>query len=140
MSIDRMKRVNELVKREVSTVILTSIDNDVVDGVNITKVETSKDLMYAKVFFTLVDPQKAVGKVLTALKKYSPFIRGELGRVVNLKRTPFLSFHQDRGEVYKRYLEDIFTELDIARQENGEDKYDEDDYYEENNKEEKGEE
>jgi len=88
---DRMIRVNSLVKQTIAEIIFTKTKDPRIGMVSIHDVKVSKDLRYAKVFYGLLNP---IDKEQTqlGLEKATPFIQKELGKQVKLRFTPRLTF------------------------------------------------
>ena len=105
----RQLRLNELVKRELSSTIAREIN---FEGalVSINAVDVSPDLKSAHVFVSIL-PANIGGNVINKLEAHRPALQAELSRHVVLKYTPHLIFHQDesikRGARVLEILDDI---------------------------------
>jgi len=105
----RQLRVNELVKRELSSIIAREIN---FEGalVSINAVDVSPDLKSARVFVSTL-PANSGGKVIDKLEAHRPALQAVLSRHVVLKYTPHLIFQQDesikRGARLLEILDDI---------------------------------
>ena len=96
MASNRINRINDEIQRELSAQFRTLKDPRVsqVGMVSITRVDTTNDLRYAKVYVSVLD--KAQEKdVLKGLKSASGFLRREMGRALQLRYTPELQFIGD---------------------------------------------
>ena len=114
--IDRLKRVEELIKREVSVIVQTKIDDPLVNGITVTRVEVTRDIRLAKIYFET--PENDSGnsrKIEKILTTYARFMRGELAREVSLKYIPRLSFREDIDGKKQRQIDEI---LDRIKEEN----------------------
>jgi ribosome-binding factor A len=89
----RMTRVNELLKREISTILERRIVPQVDGLITVTGVETSPDLRQAVVFFSVYLGDSEA--VLTLLRKERGDIQREMSSAVTLKYTPRLNFRLD---------------------------------------------
>ena len=96
MPSNRIGRINEEIQRELSSLIRTVKDPRVAEAgmVSVTAVETTQDLKYAKIFVSVLD-KSASAQALKGLKSASGWLRRELGRALNLRNTPELTFYQD---------------------------------------------
>ena len=96
MPSNRIGRINEEIQREMSSLIRTVKDPRVADAgmVSVTAVETTPDLKYAKIFVSVLD-KSASAQALKGLKSASGYLRRELGRALDLRNTPELSFVRD---------------------------------------------
>ena len=122
---NRMARVDEELKRELSNIINYEVKNSNVTGmISVTKVKTSPDLKYARVSVSIIN-SKNVKQTLAGLKAASGFMRSRLAEKMNLRITPELVFELDEsliyGEKIDRILEQVMKEIDTKRH-NEEDK------------------
>jgi len=94
--INRIDRISEEVKREISNIIQNEIkDPRLPSMVSITAVNVTKDLKFAKVFVSVLASEEEKKNALAALKSAAGFIRRELSRSVQLRNTPELHFVLD---------------------------------------------
>nr|WP_290228225.1 30S ribosome-binding factor RbfA [Trichocoleus desertorum] len=95
----RVSRVSELIKREVSQMLLSGIKDDRVGTgmVSVTDVDVSGDLQHAKVFVSIYGSDEARAETMAGLKSATGFVRSELGQRVRLRRTPEVIFVEDRS-------------------------------------------
>ena len=94
MASNRMGRINEEIQRELSALIPRVKDPRVTGMISVTAVETSPDLKYAKVFISVLD-KAGEEQVLKGLKSAGGWLRRELGRALDLRSTPELTFVRD---------------------------------------------
>lgn len=96
MKSDRMRRVNELLKREIA-ILVERMDFQFPNGVvSISKVDTSPDLRHARVGVSILGGgEEERQSVLRALRKARGHIQSELAGNVTLKYTPVLEFALD---------------------------------------------
>ena len=96
MPSNRIGRVNEEIQRELASLIPTVKDPRVANAgmISVTAVETTQDLKYAKIFVSVLD-KSASAQALKGLKSASGWLRRELGRTLDLRSTPELSFVRD---------------------------------------------
>ena len=118
---NRMARVDEELKRELSNIINYEVKNSNVTGmINVTKVKTSPDLKYARVSVSIIN-SKNVKQTLAGLKAASGFIRSRIAEKMNLRVTPELVFELDESLVYgekiDRILEQVMKEIDQNKKE-----------------------
>mgnify|MGYP000004328143 CR=1 FL=1 len=95
----RVSRVAELIKREVSQMLLFGIKDDRVGAgmVSVTDVDVSGDLQHAKIFVSVYGTDEAREETMEGLQSATGFVRGELGRRMQLRRTPEVVFLEDRS-------------------------------------------
>ena len=95
----RISRVSELIKREISQMLLFGIKDERIGTgmVSVTDVDVSGDLQHAKIFVSIYGTDEARAATMEGLESACGYIRGQLGKRVNLRRTPELSFEEDRS-------------------------------------------
>jgi ribosome-binding factor A len=93
----RVERVAELIKREVSQMLLNGIKDDRVGTgmVSVTDVNVSGDLQHAKIYVSIYGTQEAKAETMAGLKSATGYVRSELGSRVRLRRTPEVMFVED---------------------------------------------
>ena len=96
MPSNRIGRINEEIKRELSDQLRRLKDPRVsqVGMVSITRVDTTSDLRYARIYVSTLDKSQE-REVLKGLKSAAGFLRRELGRSLQLRYTPELQFLAD---------------------------------------------
>lgn len=95
----RVSRVAELIKREVSQMLLSGIKDDRVGSgmVSVTDVDVSGDLQHAKIYVSIYGSDEAKEETMAGLKSATGYVRSELGARVRLRRTPEVIFLEDRS-------------------------------------------
>ncbi len=95
----RVSRVAELIKREVSQMLLNGIKDDRVGAgmVSVTDVDMSGDLQHAKIFVSIYGTEEAKVETMAGLKSATGYVRSELGQRIRLRRTPEVVFVEDRS-------------------------------------------
>ena len=94
MATNRINRINEDIQRELASLIRTVKDPRVHGLISITRVDTTTDLRYCRVYFSVLD-HSDVKEVVKGLKSAAGYLRRELGRVLTLRYTPELQFIED---------------------------------------------
>ncbi len=120
----RVERVAELIKREVSQMLLSGIKDDRVGSgiVSVTDVQVAGDLQHAKVFVSIYGTSEAKAETMAGLKSATGFVRSELGQRIRLRRTPEVIFLEDssleRGDKVLSLLNRLSQERESAEQTN----------------------
>ena len=94
MATNRINRINEDIQRELASLIRTVKDPRVHGLISITRVDTTTDLRYGRVYVSVLD-HSDVKEVVKGLKSAAGYLRRELGRVLTLRYTPELQFIED---------------------------------------------
>jgi len=95
MASQRIERVQNLLRSEISNVLLRKIKDPRVRMVTITEVDASPDLKQATVWVSVLEDDQE--EVLAGLRSAAGFIRSELMRELHLRPMPVLSFELDRA-------------------------------------------
>ena len=107
----RLERVDEELKKQISNIISYDLKNpDITGMISVTKVKTSPDLKYARVYITILN-SKNNKATLAGLKRASGFIRSEIAKRVNLRYTPELVFEFDDSIEYGARIDSILKEV-----------------------------
>jgi ribosome-binding factor A len=95
----RVARVAELIKREVSVMLLQEIKDDRVGAgmISVTEVTVSGDLQHTKIFVSIYGTEAAKAETMAGLAAATSFIRREIGQRLSLRRTPEVIFEEDRS-------------------------------------------
>ena len=108
---NRMQKVDEEFKRELSKIIDQDLKNPNITGlISVMKVKTSPDLKNAKVYISILG-SKSKKNTMEGIKKASGFIRTELARRINLRYTPELVFELDETLEYGAKIDSILEEI-----------------------------
>ena len=116
MPSNRIGRINEEIQREMSSLIRTVKDPRVADAgmVSVTAVETTPDLKYAKIYISVLD-KSASAQALKGLKSASGYLRRELGRALNLRNTPELTFVRDDSIDKGAHILDMLRDPEVVK-------------------------
>lgn len=113
---DRMLRVNELLKREISQVFERLVCDRTSALVTVTEVRTAPDLRTAQVFVSVYGSDQQKADVQNVMHEERPEIQRLVSRHVKLKYTPKLDFrlddHLDKADRMFQLLENLDTEED----------------------------
>lgn len=111
MPANRIDRISEEVKREISRIIQREIkDPRLPDMVSVTHVKVTKDLKYAKVHISVLGDDEKKKKAILALKSAAGFIRHELGQNLLLRALPELVFKLDDSIEQGIYISKLIEE------------------------------
>ena len=108
---NRLDRINEELKREISNIINYEVKNSNITGmISVTGVKITPDLRYAKVSVSMLN-SKNVKQTLAGLKAASGFIRSRIAEKVNLRITPELVFELDESLKYGERIDKILQDI-----------------------------
>ena len=114
MAGNRMGRINEEVQRELAVLIPTVKDPRVTGMISVTAVEVTQDLKYAKVYISVLDKGDS-GQVLKGLKSAAGYLRRELGRTLNLRSTPELTFYRDDSMAKGAHILEMLRNPEVVK-------------------------
>ena len=116
MPSNRIGRINEEIQREMSSLIRTVKDPRVAEAgmVSVTAVETTQDLKYAKIYVSALN-KDGTAQLLKGLKSASGYLRRELGRALNLRNTPELTFVRDDSIDKGAHILDLLRNPDVVK-------------------------
>ena len=113
----RVEKFAALLKREVSELLVNGVRDEKVHQamITITAVEVSGDLQHAKIFISLFGEEKKKAEVLVGLEEAKGFIRAELARRLQMRRSPEIVFRIDRGMVSGPAVLNLLNTLELER-------------------------
>lgn len=106
----KIERLNHAFQEEISMILMTEIKDEDIKFVTITGVDTTSDLSYAKVYYTVLDDSKK-DSTAEALAGAASFIRTKLAERVDIRHTPELKFIYDTSIAYGEHIEKIIEEI-----------------------------
>ncbi len=109
--IDRVRRVSELVRRQVSQFILRELANEGLGILSVTAVDMSRDLQQATVYVSSFTQGPEIENILAVLDGNVPAVRRDLAQSLHLRRVPHLTFRYDesveRGQRLSKMIDDL---------------------------------
>lgn len=112
---NRMDRVNSLIKREVSTIISEKIrDEEIPTIFSIVAVDTTPDLSIANIYFSCIGTEEFKERAISKLKGAAGFIRGEMGKTLKMRKTPYLKFYLDGTNDYGQNIDSILKNISYS--------------------------
>lgn len=112
----RAERVSQQIQQQVSIMFARQVSDPRLAGVNVTRVEVTGDLRYAKIFVAPIqDDQEATAEMMDALENATGFFRREIAGNLDLRFAPEIRFLLDRaiekGEHFLEVLSQVQAEL-----------------------------
>ena len=113
MASNRISRFNEEIQRELSEQFRRLKDPRVSQTgmVSITRVDTTGDLRYARIYVSALDKSQEK-EVLKGLKSAAGFLRRELGRSLQLRYTPELQFVADDSIQHGAHILEVLRQVE----------------------------
>ena len=116
MTTTRQEKIKELLKSEISDIIMRKVKDPRLGFVTITDAEVTADLRSAKVFVSILGEQTQKDEGMKALRSATKFIRSEFAKRANMRTTPEIVFLPD--EAMERGAH-IFELLERIKREDG---------------------
>jgi ribosome-binding factor A len=114
----RVERVAELLRQEISQMMLVDMKDPRVRMASISAVRLSRDLRSARVLVSAVGDERERHAVVSALRHAEGYLRGQLGeRLENLKSAPKLRFELDESIAYSVHISSVLRQLDAPADE-----------------------
>ena len=108
----RIEKINELIKREISNMILLEVRDPRIKFVTIQSVDTSKDLQYARVRFTILSDQPAdIQSAIEGLDSCRGYIRKLIAQRVEIRYVPEVQFIYDKGVQHAANIDQALEEI-----------------------------
>jgi len=106
----KIERLNHAIQEEISMILMKEIKDENIKFVTITGVDTTSDLSFSKVYYTVLDKEKKEA-TKDALERAASFIRTKLAERIEVRHTPELKFIYDTSIAYGEHIEKIIEEI-----------------------------
>lgn len=114
MASNRILLINEEIQKELSSLLRTVKDPRVQNVmISITRVETTPDLRYTKVFVSFL-PEDKTAEAMAGLKSAAGYLRRELGRNLRLRYSPEIVWAADDSIVYGAKMLKLINSLEVS--------------------------
>ena len=110
MANHKLQRIESDILKYLGGIILTETRDDLLKTVTLTAVKVSKDLLYAKVYFTSFS-ELSHKDIEKELNEASPYLRGCLAKHIEIRNIPELNFVYDESIEYASKIENIIREI-----------------------------
>ena len=107
----RLERVQELMKQELSKIILQDLKDPRIGFVTVTAVDVSSDLRNAKVYVSLMGSEQQIADSWRGLQSSRGFLRREIGHRVRLRYTPELTLELDKSVDYGVHIQELLQQI-----------------------------
>lgn len=113
----RQLRAGELIRHALVEILQREpLRDPALEGVSVTvsEVRTSPDLKQASVYAAPLGGQ-AQAETIAALNRIAPYLRSLLGKKIQMKFTPALTFRSDETFEEARKIDELLARPDVAR-------------------------
>lgn len=108
----RIEKLQELIKQEMSKMLLKELKDPRIGFVTVTDVEMTGDLREAKIYVSIMGGAEQVKSSLEGLNSALGFIRREIGQRVRLRFTPEISFALDTSLDYGDHIQKLLLQVE----------------------------
>ena len=114
----RVARVSASIKREVSQMIMNDIKDERVGAgmVSVTDVDVAGDLQHAKIFVSIYGTDEVKAETMAGLKASEGYVRRQLGQRMSLRRTPEVTFKEDRSFDLASNVINVLNQISAERE------------------------
>ena len=120
MASNRINRINEEIQKELSSLLRSVKDPRVQDTmISITRVETTPDLRYTKVYVSFLQDEKAQ-EAMKGLQSAGGWIRRQLGSNLKLRYAPEIVWALDDSITYGAHMLNLINSLGVKHDEDDE--------------------
>jgi ribosome-binding factor A len=117
----RTERVADTIREEIAQIVGYELEDPRLSMVTVTDVRMSGDKRAARVYVTVAGDENEHRSALAALKHAAPYVRKQLGLLLNLPRTPELHFVRDRVEEEGERVDQLLQEIEREWESKGKD-------------------
>jgi ribosome-binding factor A len=108
----RVRRFNELLRQELSTLLLHRVRDPRLSSVTITEVDVTADFHIARIYVSVLDDDEATRhEVLHSLQGAAGFLRRELAHLLEVRHTPELVFRLDESARYGERIDQLLIQI-----------------------------
>ena len=107
----RPKRVADMIKNEIGTLLLRKVKDPRLVNVVIVTVEVTRDLRKAIVYYSVLGDEQQVKNAAEGLARAKGFMRSHLARELGMRATPDLVFKFDLSMVHQQEMEMLLKEI-----------------------------
>ena len=120
----KIERLQKELQKLINAVFNGKIDDNRLNGIEITKVKVSPDLSFLKIYFTDFNQELPEKKILELLYKSSGFIKKQIAGANIMRTIPQIEFEYDNTSKRVEKIDQIFKKLEAEKRNN--DYYDDD--------------
>ena len=109
---DRIDRVNNQILDILGDILIKHIDLRHLGFVTFTKINTTRDLRIAKVYYSVLNPRSPKEKINIEINKLRKPFKKYMSPELTMKHTPDLRFYFDDTYEYTEYVSKLINNLD----------------------------
>lgn len=113
MSVRRRRKVESILRTELSDIIQRELKDPRLGFMSVTRVEVSPDMGYARVHVSVFGSDEDQEHSIEALEHAQGFIRRQLAPRISLRTIPRLHFILDQSLEHAEHISRLLSELDV---------------------------
>lgn len=110
MANHKIERIASDISKYLSNILYTETRDELLKTITITGVDINKDLSIAKVYFTSIS-SLTKEDITKEINEASPYLRGCLAKVIEIRNIPELRFIYDESIEYGTNIERIISKI-----------------------------
>lgn len=108
----RVLQFNELLRQELSMLLVRRVRDPRLSSVTITEVDVTTDLRIARIYVSIMDDEEETRQeVLHSLHGAAGFLRRELAQRLKVRHTPELLFRLDESAQYGQRIDELLAQI-----------------------------
>ncbi|MBR3310467.1 MAG: 30S ribosome-binding factor RbfA [Solobacterium sp.] len=111
MATIKQKRLEGIIRKNVSDIIQFGVKDPNVGFITITDVSVSKDHSYATIYVSFLGKEERGAAGMKALERAKGYIRSELSKRLSIRRCPELIFEMDEAMKYGQHIDEIIAKI-----------------------------
>ncbi|MDT7806414.1 MAG: ribosome-binding factor [Acidobacteriota bacterium] len=112
----RPEQLAEVIREEVSQIVGYEMADPRVECVTVTDARVTENLRDATIYVTATGTEEEKTAAMRALQSAAPYVRRQLGILLNLRYTPELHFVRDTVEEAAARVEELLSKIKIDSQ------------------------
>jgi ribosome-binding factor A len=109
--VNRSIRLAEQIRIEAGGILSREVHDPGIGFLTLTRVKVTDDLLQARIFYTAMGDPAERRKTARALERALPFIRRALGRRLQLRRVPEITFHYDESVAHQARVDELLENI-----------------------------
>ena len=105
----RVQRIGDEIQRVIGNLLIAEVNDPRLKFLQITGVEVSRDLSYAKIFYSSSEENVDLAEVKQALLKASGFFRKRIADEIDLRIVPKLNFVHDNSIAQGQHISSLIN-------------------------------
>ena len=110
----RIQRVNQLIKKELSQILLREVEFNSGVLITVTRVESAADLNQAKIYISCL-PEEKTSKVFQILNRQVYELQQKLNQRLRMRPIPRIKFVEEKRTAEAGKVEEILEELKLKK-------------------------